>query len=72
MGWSSIPAKMVARMTDMKVKKAENPAKVESVPNVRGREQAQDAMATMAENTMVQTPLLPFVIVLRYLAPVRQ
>lgn len=56
----------------MNVNRAEKPARVESVSNVRGKEHTQEAIATIAENTMVQTPLLPLVMVLRYFAPVRQ
>ena len=69
-GCSSIPAKIVANMTEMNVKNAEKVAIVASAEKVRGSEQIHDTMATMALNAMVQRP--PLDMVLRYLAPVRQ
>jgi hypothetical protein len=69
-GWASIPAKMVASNTEMKVKNAERVASFASVSKVLGREQTKDTTAIIAEKPIVQTVLL--VIVLRYFAPTRQ
>jgi len=65
-----MPAKIVAKMTETKVKNAENVAIVASALKVRGSEQAHDTMATIALNAIVQIPWLDMV--LRYLAPVKQ
>ena len=54
-GCASIPAKIAARRTEMKVKKAEAVASLESVSNVRGKEQIQEMTVMMAEKPIVQT-----------------
>lgn len=69
-GWSSIPAKMHAKMTETKVKKADRVATLDNVLNVRGNEKKNEIMATIAENATVHTA--PFDIVLRYSAPTTQ
>jgi len=69
-GWGSIAAKIVARSTEMKVKKAERVAAIDSVSNVRGNEKTQEITAATTVQTMVQVP--PPVIVLRYFAPTKQ
>ena len=69
-GWSSMPAKIVAKMTEMNVKNAEKVAMVARALKVRGSEQIHDTTATIALNAMVQMPWLDMV--LRYLAPVKQ
>lgn len=51
-----MPAKIVARRTETKVKKAEKVASRARALNVRGNEQIQEIMAAMAENPMVQIP----------------
>ena len=64
-----MPAKMAARRTETKVKKAERVASLESVLNVLGSEQTKEMTAKMAAKPTVHT--LWLVIVLRYLAPVK-
>ena len=53
----------------MKVKRADAVAIFDSVSNVRGREQKKEITAVMAPKPTVQTA--PFVMVLRYSAPIR-
>jgi hypothetical protein len=63
-----MPAKMAARTTLIKVKKADAAANLDKVLNVRGREQAHDTTAMMALSPTVQTVVPPWpIIVLRYL-----
>jgi len=64
-----MPEKIVARSTEMKVKKAERSASVERPANVRGNEQIQQIMAETMEKTTVHW--LWFVMVLRYFAVTR-
>lgn len=67
-----MPAKMVARSTEMKVKAAEAVPAFESASKVRGSEQSQQIMVTtMEKTTVLQTTGSDSVIVLRYLAPTR-
>jgi hypothetical protein len=61
---------MVAKRTETKVKKAETVAMWARVPNVRGKEQKNEAIATIREKTTVQTA--PPDMVLRYSAPTTQ
>jgi len=68
-GCGSMPEKIVARSTEMKVKKAERSASVERPANVRGNEQIQQIMAETMEKTTVHW--LWFVMVLRYFAVTR-
>src|SRR4051812_35335847 len=70
LGWSSTPAKTAARMTEMKVKNADKVATLDRVLNVRGSEKIHEMMATISENTTVQTA--PLDIVFRYSAPTTQ
>ena len=69
-GWSSMPANIVARSTDMNVKNALIPASLASALNVRGMLAAHETTAMMALNPTVQRP--PLLMVFRYLAPTRQ
>ena len=64
-----MPAKMAARRTEMKVKKADAVPSLERVEKVRGVEKKKQIMAEMREKTTVHW--LWFVMVLRYLAEVR-
>ena len=50
-----MPAKMVARMTEMNVKIAEPNASLESPEKVRGREQTKQTIAAMMANTTVHS-----------------
>lgn len=68
-GCLSIPAKIAASRTEMKVKSAESVASFDRVSNVRGNEHAQDRTAQIAENPTVQTA--PLLMVFRYLAPTK-
>lgn len=71
-GWSSTAEKMVARMTEMKVKKADAKASLESMSKVRGSEHSQEMIIMMTEKmTVLQVMVLASVIVLRYSAPMR-
>lgn len=54
-GCSSTPAKIAARMTLTKVKKAERVASLERVSKVRGSEQTNEMSAPMAAKPTVQT-----------------
>ena len=62
--------KMVARMTEIKVKKADAVPKRARVLKVRGIDAKKEMTATMALKPIVQ--MLWPVMVLRYLAPVKQ
>ena len=64
-----MPAKMAARRTEMKVKKAEKVASLDRALKVLGSEQSQERTVQMAEKPTVQTA--PLDMVLRYFAPVR-
>ena len=50
----STPAKIAARSTEMKVKKADNVASLDRVSNVRGNEHTKESTAQIAENPTVQ------------------
>ena len=65
-----MPAKIVARRTEMNVKNAETVASFARVLKVLGREQTNEMRAMIAEKPIVQT--LWLVMVFRYLAPTRQ
>ena len=64
-----MPEKMAAKMTEMKVKTAENVASLARAEKVLGREQIQQIMVEMTANTMVHW--LWLVIVFKYLALTR-
>ena len=51
-----MPAKMVARSTDRKVKKAETVASLASALKVRGSEHTHETIAIIAEKPMVHIP----------------
>lgn len=53
-----MPAKAAARITLMKVKKAERVANLESVSNVRGKEQMNEMSAPMAAKPTVHVAWL--------------
>ena len=53
-----MPEKMVARMTEMKVKKADAVPKMARVLNVRGSDAKKDTTATMALKPMVSLFLM--------------
>lgn len=65
-----MPAKIVARMTEMNVNRAENVPSFDSVEKVRGVLKKKQMMADSAAKATVQRPW-SLVIVLRYLAEVR-
>ena len=68
-----MPAKMVARSTEIKVKNAEAVPSFDSILNVRGRENTQEMTnMTTLKLTVRQAMLLSAaVIVFKYLAPTR-
>jgi hypothetical protein len=68
-GWASIPAKMVASRTEMKVKNAEAVPNFDKALKVLGREQIQQISVAMTAKTIVHW--LWLVMVLRYLALTR-
>lgn len=68
-GCSSIPAKIAAKSTEMKVKNADAVPSLERVEKVRGMEKKKQITAEMTEKMTVH--MLWLVIVLRYLAEVR-
>lgn len=65
-----MPAKMVARSTLIKVKKADAVASRERAENVRGSEQKKAITAMIAEYPIVQT--WPGATVFKYLEPTKQ
>jgi len=69
-GCASMPAKIVASMTEIKVNTAEAVAPLDSALKVRGSEHTHDMHATMAEKPMVHIEWL--VMVFKYLAPTKQ
>jgi predicted regulator of amino acid metabolism with ACT domain len=69
-GFWPIPEKIAAKMTEMKVKRAEKVATFAKVEKVLGSEAKNEIAAVMAENPIVQSPWP--VIVFHHLAPTRQ
>lgn len=64
-----MPAKTAAKKTEIKVKKADKVASLESVSDVLGKEHKKDINAMIAENAAVHNP--PLLIVFKYLAPIK-
>lgn len=68
-----IPAKIVARMTEIKVNAAEAVPSFESMLKVRGRDESQQITETIAPNDTVwqEIPAFGPTMVFKYLAPTR-
>lgn len=72
-GWLSMPAKIVAKMTEIKVNAADAVPSFESMLKVRGKDDNQQITVMMAPKDTVWQETLEFgpTIVFRYLAPTR-